>query len=106
MPIAIVPKMAVRDVDWAISAAENSTISSAGSARKPTSISRRAPMLPKAVPMSIAAESFGAETTAGELVAATASRYTLRRTDARAGTVHVHFPRVGYVLRKAESQPQ
>ena len=23
----------------------------------------------------------------------------LRRTDERAGTVHVHFPRIGYVLR-------
>ncbi len=62
--------------------------------------------IPLGKPVTIAAESFGAETTAGELVAATASRYTLRRTDARAGTVHVHFPRVGYVLRKAESQPQ
>ena len=31
------------------------TISSAGSARKPTIISRRAPSVPKAVPMSIAA---------------------------------------------------
>ena len=26
-------------------------------------------------------------------------RYTLRRQDPRAGTVHVHFPRIGYVLR-------
>jgi len=52
--------------------------------------------------VTVAAESFGSETTAGELVAATATRTTLRRTDPRAGTVHVHFPRVGYVLRKAE----
>ena len=37
-----------------------------------------------------------------ELVAATRMHYTLRRTDARAGTVHVHFPRIGYVLRAAE----
>jgi hypothetical protein len=26
--------------------------------------------------------------------------YTLLRTDERAGTVRVHFPRIGYVLRK------
>ncbi len=38
-----------------MSEAVKSTIRNAGSARKPTSISRRAPMLPKAVPMSIAA---------------------------------------------------
>ncbi|MDM0071300.1 glutathione S-transferase family protein [Variovorax sp. J31P207] len=50
-------------------------------------------------PVTIAAESFGPETTEGELVAATRTHYTLRRTDPRAGTVHVHFPRIGYVLR-------
>ena len=52
--------------------------------------------------VTVAAESFGPEATEGELVAATRTHYTLRRTDARAGVVHVHFPRVGYVLRKAE----
>ena len=51
----------------------------------------------------IAAESFGLEPTAGELVAATRTRYTLRREDERAGIVHVHFPRIGFVLKKAEA---
>jgi Glutathione S-transferase, C-terminal domain len=49
--------------------------------------------------VSITAESFGPEPTEGELVAATRTRYTLRRVDERAGTVHVHFPRVGFVLK-------
>lgn len=49
----------------------------------------------------IAADNFGQEPTEGELVAATRTRYTLRRTDDRAGTVHVHFPRVGFTLKKA-----
>ena len=53
--------------------------------------------------VSIAAESFGTEVTHGELIAATRMHYTLRRTDARAGTVQVHFPRIGYVLKKAEA---
>lgn len=48
----------------------------------------------------IAADHFGLEPTQGELVAATRTRYTLRRTDERAGTVHVHFPRVGFTLKK------
>jgi glutathione S-transferase len=52
--------------------------------------------------VTIAAESFGPEATEGELLAATRTHYTLRREDPRAGAVHVHFPRVGYVLRKAE----
>ncbi len=49
--------------------------------------------------VTVAAESFGTETTEGELVAATRTHLTLRRTDERAGAVHVHFPRAGYVLR-------
>lgn len=49
----------------------------------------------------IAADNFGQEPTEGELIAATRTRYTLRRTDERAGTVHVHFPRVGFTLKKA-----
>ena len=51
--------------------------------------------------VTIAAESFGNEPTEGDLVAATRTHYTLRREDARAGVVHVHFPRIGYVLRAA-----
>ena len=51
----------------------------------------------------VAADTFGQEPTEGELIAATRTRYTLRRTDARAGTVHVHFPRVGFTLKKVSS---
>jgi len=50
--------------------------------------------------VSITAESFGLEPTEGELIAATRTRYSLRRSDARAGAVHVHFPRVGFQLKK------
>ena len=49
--------------------------------------------------VAVTAESFGLESTEGELVAATRTRYTLRRSDPRAGTVHVHFPRVGFLLK-------
>ncbi|WP_394790328.1 glutathione S-transferase family protein [Rhodoferax sp.] len=49
--------------------------------------------------VSVHAESFGQETSQGELIAATRMHYTLRRVDARAGTLHVHFPRIGYVLQ-------
>ena len=48
--------------------------------------------------VSVQAESFGTEATEGELVAATRMHLSLRRVDARAGMVHVHFPRIGYVL--------
>jgi len=49
--------------------------------------------------VTVTAESFGLEPTEGELVAATRTRYSLRRSDPRAGTVHVHFPRVGFHLK-------
>ncbi len=52
--------------------------------------------------VTVAAESFGTEATEGVLVAATRTRYTLQRSDHRAGQVHVHFPRIGYVLRHAD----
>lgn len=51
----------------------------------------------------ITAESFGLEPSTGELMAATRTRYTIRRHDPRAGTVHVHFPRVGFILKKADA---
>ena len=49
--------------------------------------------------VTIAAESFGTETTEGTLLAATRTHYTLERHDERAGHLHVHFPRIGYVLK-------
>jgi len=49
--------------------------------------------------VTVASDAFGPEPTEGELVAATRMHYTLRREDPRAGTVHVHFPRMGYVMR-------
>jgi glutathione S-transferase len=57
--------------------------------------------IPLGTRVSIKAESFGLEETQGELIAATRTRYSLRRQDDRAGTVHVHFPRIGFVLKAA-----
>ena len=53
--------------------------------------------------VTIRSENFGLEPTEGELIAATRMHYTLRRTDERAGTVHVHFPRIGYILKKIDA---
>jgi glutathione S-transferase len=55
--------------------------------------------IPLGSKVTVTAETFGLEPTEGELVAATRTRYTLRRSDERAGTVHVHFPRIGFQLR-------
>ena len=53
--------------------------------------------------VTITADNFGLEPTPGILVAATKTRLTLRREDARAGTVHVHFPRNGFILKKVKT---
>lgn len=42
----------------------------------------------------------GLDPVTGELVTASADRIVIRRTDPRAGTVQVHFPRFGYQLNK------
>ena len=53
--------------------------------------------------VTITADNFGLEPTPGILVAATKTRLVLRREDDRAGTVHVHFPRNGFILKKVKS---
>jgi len=42
----------------------------------------------------------GLDPVTGELVTASAARIVIRRSDPRAGTVHVHFPRLGYQINK------
>ncbi|SCX66817.1 glutathione S-transferase family protein [Variovorax sp. EL159] len=59
--------------------------------------------IPLGSAVTVRAESFGLEETPGTLVAATRTHYTLARSGDRTGTVHVHFPRIGYVLKKAEA---
>jgi glutathione S-transferase len=58
--------------------------------------------IPLGTRVTVTAESFGPEPTQGVLLAATRTHYTLQCEDARAGIMHVHFPRVGYVLRTAD----
>ena len=61
------------DVDPEMSDAVNSTISSAGSARNPTNISRRAPSEPNDVPMSMAASAMKTRASANRPTSAIAS---------------------------------
>ncbi len=50
--------------------------------------------------VSVAATDYGGDTVAGTLVGLSADEVVLRRSDARAGTLQVHFPRFGFQLRK------
>ena len=58
---------------------------------------------PLGTQVTVAADSFGTEPTAGKLVAATRTRLTLERNDPLTGTVHVHFPRMGFIMKKADA---
>lgn len=51
--------------------------------------------------IAVTATDYGSEAVAGALVGLTAERVTIERRDPRAGTVHVHFPRLGYQLQQA-----
>jgi glutathione S-transferase len=46
---------------------------------------------------------YGHEPTVGELIHLAPDEVVIRRKDARAGTVHVHFPRVGFQLKPAST---
>jgi glutathione S-transferase len=49
--------------------------------------------------VSIAATDYGTDPVIGELLFAGREELILRRTDERAGTVHVHFPRLGFCIK-------
>jgi glutathione S-transferase len=55
--------------------------------------------IPLGTPVMVRSEAFGPEPTEGLLRAATRTYYVLERRDERAGTVHVHLPRIGYGLK-------
>ena len=55
--------------------------------------------------VTVSAADYASDAVSGELVGLSHERISLRRTDERAGTVHVHFPRIGYSLRAAEAKP-
>jgi glutathione S-transferase len=51
--------------------------------------------------VAIAADDYAKDWVEGELVVANAERVIIARFDERAENLHLHFPRVGYVLRRA-----
>ena len=85
----------------AIAASAAATGADAPFAKDPDTTFQDEHGIPLGSEVTIAAEVFGQETTAGTLLAATRTRFTLQRHDARAGTLRVHFPRIGYVLKAA-----
>ncbi|NMV38183.1 glutathione S-transferase family protein [Ralstonia insidiosa] len=59
--------------------------------------------LPKGTHVTVAAVDYGVDPIEGELIVSTRDTVGVLREDARVGQVVVHFPRVGYAVRKVEA---
>jgi glutathione S-transferase len=55
-------------------------------------------------PVNVCATDYGMDPVAGTVVGLSPGEVVIRRTDERAGTVHVHFPRAGYQIKKEQVQ--
>lgn len=55
--------------------------------------------------VTVTATDYGMDPTAGRLVGLGPDSVTLERRDPRAGLVHVHFPRLGFQIRKEKTEP-
>lgn len=53
--------------------------------------------------VTVAATDYGTDANEGTLVGLSADEVVIERTDPRAGTVHVHFPRLGYQVRAVKT---
>jgi glutathione S-transferase len=53
-------------------------------------------------PITVSATDYAADLVPGTLVGLTPNHVVLERRDERAGTVHVHFPRIGYQIKKVK----
>jgi hypothetical protein len=51
--------------------------------------------------VTVAATDYGTDPVAGALVGLSDTESVVRRVDPRAGTVHVHFPRFGFQIKKS-----
>jgi glutathione S-transferase len=55
-------------------------------------------------PVNVSATDYGADPVAGLLAGLSREEVVVRRNDERAGGVHVHFPRIGFQVKKAKTQ--
>jgi glutathione S-transferase len=82
----------------AMSSTQALAVAAAATAREPTAVE---PGLgfEAGQAVTVAATDYGIDPVAGSLVGLSQQQSVLRRSDARAGTVHVHFPRFGFHIK-------
>jgi len=71
---------------------------------EPTTVAPE-PGLEAGDPVTVTPTDYGCDPSAGTLVGLSTNEVVIERRDARAGTVHVHFPRRGFQIRKQEPTP-
>ena len=75
-------------------------------AAQPAPVVNHHPDLPEGLSpgdaVTVAPDDYGKDPVAGRLLACSAGRIVIARTDPRVGEVHVHFPRAGYRLAAAQ----
>ncbi len=54
--------------------------------------------------VTVNATDYGTDPIAGTLVGLTKDEVVIERTDERAGTLHVHFPRIGFQVKKVKQE--
>lgn len=82
-----------------MSSAEALAVASSAGSHAPVAVAAGLGFEPGQV-VSVAATDYGSDAVVGTLVGLCADEVVLRRNDARAGTLQVHFPRFGFQLRK------
>jgi glutathione S-transferase len=82
-----------------MSSTEAIAVAAAASAHAPAEVAAGQGFEPGET-VTVAATDYGTDPVVGALVGLTDVESVVRRVDARAGTVHVHFPRFGFQIRK------
>jgi glutathione S-transferase len=83
-----------------MSGADAMAVAAAATGHAPTVVAADQGFEPNEV-VTVAATDYGCDPVAGVLVGLSDSEAVVRRVDPRAGTVHVHFPRFGFQIRKS-----
>ena len=73
-----------------------------GGKRVPAKVEPGASTVAAGTRVTVAATDYGINPVAGKLVGASLDEWVIEREDPRAGTVNVHFPRIGYALAVVE----
>jgi glutathione S-transferase len=86
-----------------VDSAEAIAIAAAANSHAPTEVQLGLGFEPGQA-VNVSATDYGMDPVAGTVVGLSESEVVIRRTDERAGTVHVHFPRAGYQIKKEQAQ--